>query len=161
MDKLSFRFINQSGGMVIADPCVIKDTLDCIELDRVRKGVWCVDVEFDRGYNVTKMKATHEDARIMQATFEEFNIEVQSEQIGFFDSDDYRDDEMAMAMPRENYKTVKDGDKWYCAMSHITNTAEYGAGSYSYGAIAEIDNGYHKVTARKSIDNYYTEFEIK
>lgn len=161
MDKLSFRFINQSGGMVIADPCVIKDTLDCIELDRVRKGVWCVDVEFDRGYNVTKMKATHEDARIMQATFEEFNIEVQSEQIGFFDSDDYRDDEMAMAMPRENYKTVKDGDKWYCAMAHITNTAEYGAGSYSYGAIAEIDNGYHKVTARKSIDNYYTEFEIK
>ena len=161
MDKLSFRFINQSGGMVIADPCVIKDTLDCIELDRVRKGVWCVDVEFDRGYNVTKMKATHEDARIMQATFEEFNIEVQSEQIGFFDSDDYRDDEMAMAMPRENYKTVKDGDKWYCAMAHITNTAEYGAGSYSYGALAEIDNGYHKVTARKSIDNYYTEFEIK
>ena len=161
MDKLSFRFINQSGGMVIADPCVIKDTLDCIELDKVRKGVWCVDVEFDRGYNVTKMKATHEDARIMQATFEEFNIEVQSEQIGFFDSDDYRDDEMAMAMPRENYKTVKDGDKWYCAMAHITNTAEYGAGSYSYGALAEIDNGYHKVTARKSIDNYYTEFEIK
>ena len=161
MDKLSFRFINQSGGMVIADPCVIKDTLDCIELDKVRKGVWCVDVEFDRGYNVTKMKATHEDARIMQATFEEFNIEVQSEQIGFFDSDDYRDDEMAMAMPRENYKTVKDGDKWYCAMAHITNTAEYGAGSYSYGVLAEIDNGYHKVTARKSIDNYYTEFEIK
>lgn len=160
MDKLSFKFINQSGGMVIADPCVIKDTLDCIEIDRVRKGVWCVDVEFT-GLSVTKMKAVHEDARIMQSTQDEFNIEVQSEQIGFFDMDDYRNDKVAMAMPRENYKTVKDGDKWYCAMAHITNTSTFGAGSYSHGALAEIDNGYHKVYARKSIDNYYTEFEIK
>lgn len=161
MINILLKFINKSGKMVVADPCVIKDTIDCIEFSKVRRGVWCVTASVDADLTLMQFKATHEDARIMTSENETHEVLVQSEQMGFFDDADYRNDKVAAMMPREPYKTAKDGDKWYCAMSHITNTADYGVGVYECGAIADISNGIHKIIARKSIDGTYVEFEIK
>lgn len=161
MINILLRFINKSGKMVVADPCVIKDTIDCLEFDKVRRGVWIVSATVDKELRLKSYKATHEDARIMTSENNSQPVLVQSEQIGFFDDADYRNDKVAMLMPREQYATVKDGDKWYCAMSHITNNADYGVGVYECGSIADISNGTHNVIARKSIDGTYVEFEIK
>jgi hypothetical protein len=161
MNNILLKFINKSGKMAIADPCVFKDTVDCIRFDKVRRGIWCVTASVTDEFELKQFKATHEDARIMTSENETHNVLVQTEQMGFFDDEDYRNDKVAMLMPREPYKTVNDGDKWYSAMSHITNTADYGVGVYECGAIADISNGVHKVIARKSIDGTYVEFEIK
>lgn len=161
MTYLRFVFINVSGTMVVSDPSVIKDTYDCLEFDKVRKGVWRVEVELGYDMGLKILKATHEDSRIMKSLFDEFKINVYSEQVGVFDALEYRSDKSVVDMPREQYQIVKDGDKWYCAMSHITNSAQYGADAYNHGCLTETENRPHKVFARKSIDGDYVEFEIK
>jgi hypothetical protein len=161
MINLRFKFINKSGIMVVSDPCVPSDTVDCLVFERVRKGVWCVDVSFDSSMNIQELKATHEDSRIMLSTPDQLIIKVHSEQIGFFDGEDYRNDKAVEDMPREQYKITKPGDKWYCAMSYITNQSQHGADGYSYGALTEITNDDYKVLARRSLDKDYVEFEIK
>jgi hypothetical protein len=111
--------------------------------------------------NIQELKATHEDSRIMLSTPDEYTINVHSEQIGFFDGEDYRDDNSVAHAPREQYEIVKSGDKWYCAMAYLTNKSQYGAASYSYGALTDIGNDKYKVVARRSLDKDYVEFEIK
>ena len=161
MINVKFRFINKSGGMVISDPSVVRGEDECLLWKRVRKGVWCVEFIFNDQHELTLLKAVHEDARIMSSMVEERILKTNSNQIGIFDAKDYRNDLSAKDMPKEPYDMTRDGDKWYCAMSHITEISTSGPAAYSYGALTETKITSFKVYARKSIDGDYVQFEIK
>jgi hypothetical protein len=161
MINLQFRFINRSGAMVVSDPSVERGEERCLLYKRARKGVWCVEFIFDNKHCLILLKAVHEDARIMSSIFEERDLKTDSNQIGIFDAKDYRNDAAAKDMPKEPYKMERDGDKWYCAMSHITEISTSGPAGYSYGALTETKITSFKVYARKSIDGDYVQFEIK
>jgi hypothetical protein len=161
MINLQFRFINKSGAMVVSDPSVFEDTDNFLKFGKTRKGVWCAEFKFDNKMNLKSIKAVHEDSRIMLSAIEDYEVEVHSEQLGIFDAQDYRNDVSARDMPKEPYKIKNDGDRWYCAMSHITEISTYGPASYDHGALTETVNKKYKVFARKSIDNDYVQFEIK
>jgi len=161
MINLQFKFINKSGAMVISDPSVADDTVNFLKFSRTRKGVWCAEFEFDKHMDLQLVKAIHEDSRIMLSGVGEYFVEVRSEQLGIFDAQDYRNDLSARDMPKEPYKILHDGDRWYCAMSHITEISTYGPAGYDHGVLTETVNKKYKVFARKSIDNDYVQFEIK
>ena len=161
MTNLQFRFINRSGAMVVSDPSVFEDTDNFLKFGKTRKGVWCAEFKFDNKMNLKSIKAVHEDSRIMLSAVEDYEVEVHSEQLGIFDAQDYRNDVSARDMPKEPYRMDRDGDKWYCAMSHITEISTSGPAGYSYGALTETKVTSFKVYARKSIDGDYVQFEIK
>jgi hypothetical protein len=161
MINIKFRFINKSGAMTISDPSRERGAAGCLLWNKVRKGVWCVEFIFDDKHCLTSLKSVHEDARIMSSLVEERVLETDSNQIGIFDAKDYRNDLAAKEMPKEPYNMTRDGDKWYCAMSHITEISTSGPAAYSYGALTETTVTSFKLYARKSIDGDYIEFEIK
>ena len=161
MINIKFRFINKSGAMTISDPSKEKGDDGCLIWKRARKGVWCVEFIFDDKHCLTLLKSVHEDARIMSSLVEESVLETDSNQIGIFDAKDYRNDLSAKDMPKEPYRMDRDGDKWYCAMSRITEISISGPAAYSYGALTETTVTSFKVYARKSIDGDYVQFEIK
>lgn len=156
-----FPFIIKSGRMVIADPCVFEDTLDAVSLRNVRSGIWTAHFTYNYLGQLEHAIAKHEKPSILSHREKLFEIEVQSEQIGFFDRKFYRNDQIAKELPIEPYRIVKKGDLWYCAMCYITNHGPIGAGSYGYGAITDTVPKPHVIIAKKSWVGDYVEFEIR
>lgn len=161
MIELQTRFINRSGKMVASDPAVGVGGDTLIVFDHVRKGVWIGTILFDNQMFLKTMMITHEDSRIMKATNFEIDAEIISGQFGFFDLENYRNDEETIGMPIEPYDIYREGDVWYCAMSYITSNAKGNAGGYDYGIVTEMPEGIRTVEAYKSIDNQYVQFIIR
>ncbi len=156
-----FQFIIKSGRMVIADPCVFEDTFGAVSLRNVRSGIWTAHFSYNYAGNLEHAIAKHEKPSILSHREKIHEIEVQSEQIGFFDRKFYRNDQLAKELPVEPYVIVKKGDLWYCAMSYITNHGPNGAGAFGYGAITDTQSKSHLVIAKKSWVGDYVEFEIR
>jgi len=161
MIRVNNKFINRSGIMVVADPCVIEDTGECAVFSNCRKGVWHCEFVFDYNLDIKEFKVTHEDSRIMLSTVDEAELDVYSGQVGVFDKDNYRNDDETDGLRIQPLEILKDGDLWYCAMNALCIDSKYGGASYSYGCLADIDREVCAVQARKSIDKQYVEFQIK
>lgn len=156
-----FQFIIKSGKMVIADPSVFGDTLDAVFLRNVRTGIWVVHFTYNYNGELQHAIAKHEKPSILSHRQKFHEIEVYSDQIGFFDAKYYRNDAFAKELPYEPYQTVKKGDLWYCAMSYIANHGPNGAGAFGFGAITDTVHKPHLVVAKKSWIGDYVEFEIR
>ncbi len=156
----SFRIVINSGKITIADPCVFEDTIDKVKLNNVRKGIWEVFFFYDYKRDLVHAIARHERPSILSSKNKKYEIEVYSNQIGFFDTKFYRNDTVAKKMPVENMTRYKNGDLWYCAMTYICNNAPEGAGSCGFGAITDTTQKPHIVLAKKSWLGDFIEFEI-
>ena len=156
-----FQFIIKSGKIIIADPSVFGDTLDAVSLRNVRSGIWTAHFTYGCLGDFQHAIAKHEKPSILSHRQKSHEIEVYSDQIGFFDAKYYRNDAFAKEMPFEPYQTVKKGDLWYCAMSYIANHGPNGAGAFGFGAITDTVHKTHIVVAKKSWLGDYVEFEIR
>lgn len=161
MIELKFRFINRSGKMIVSDPCLNRGVKDCLSFEPVSKGVWIGSAVLNDKFEMQSLKATHEDSRIMSSVVEENIIHCYSEQIGVFDDTDYHNDAAVDGKPREDFAVNQRGDKWYAHMAYITNQSKHGVDAYDWGVVGEMEEGEMMVTAQKSINGRYVQFEIK
>ncbi len=161
MIELKFRFINKSGKMIVSDPCLNKGMKDCLAFAPVNKGVWIGRAMLSDNLEMQSLTATHEDSRIMSSVVEENVIHCYSEQIGVFDDTDYQNDAAVDGKPRQQFEIRQAGDKWYAHMAYLTENAKHGVEEYDWGIVGEIQEGELMVTAQKSINGRYVQFEIK
>jgi hypothetical protein len=120
----------KSGKMVVSDPCYQVPTWCQTILDNVKNGTWVAEVDVkdtnDWGNRVHSLSARHIDNE-SGIKDEINNLGVDSGQLGFFDSEFYRNDEMATDLPKsdfgENYDR-ESGDSWYRSVCNLTLSGE-------------------------------------
>jgi hypothetical protein len=125
-----------SGKIVCSDPCYKTDTWCMGIVDNVENGSWIAIADKkdmgDWGERITSLfignkQHLERNPKLVDYVFEDeplnFAGGVDSGQFGFFDFANYRNDESAKDLPKqdfgENYDR-EDGDKWYRACSNLT-----------------------------------------
>jgi len=120
----------KSGKMVVSDPCYQVPTWCQTILDNVKNGTWVAEVDVKDcngwGNRVHSLSVRHIDNE-SGIKDEINNLGVDSGQLGFFDSEFYRNDEMATDLPKsdfgENYDR-ESGDSWYRSVCNLTLSDE-------------------------------------
>jgi hypothetical protein len=122
----------KSGKMVVSDPCYTTNPPTWCQtiLENVKNGTWVASVEIKDfggwGERVHWLYATH-TSNERGVKSEIGNLGVDSGQLGFFDSEFYRNDDMATDLPKsdfgENYDR-ESGDSWYRSVCNLTLSDE-------------------------------------
>lgn len=125
MKKTTFEI--KSGKMVVSDPSYqVPRTI----LENVKNGTWVASTEIrncgDFGDLVHWLYAAH-TSNESGVKSKIYNLGVHSEQLGFFDSEFYRNDEMAADLPKFYFcgnDDVESGDSWHSAVRNLTLSKE-------------------------------------
>jgi len=159
------KFEIVSGKMIVTDPCYTIPTWCQVILNNVKNGIWIASVDVkdcgNWGDRVHSLRAIHIDTFNIHKnnldnlfhSSSEINgtLGVDSGQLGFFDLDNYRKDEMVKDLPKTDYDISEGGDSWYNAICKITLSDEqwgvidngvatssgYGDGSYRANIVEE------------------------
>jgi len=139
------QFEVTSGKVVISDPCYPLGALCQYVLENVKNGKWNASVEESDedgcGTHFAALYAIHEGYALTDsATWVEqnFDVCVDSGQVGIFDFSTYRNDEVASKAGLSRSKLIQEdepGDQWYNLCCDRT-LDEFGAGIIPGGAVS-------------------------
>lgn len=156
------QFEIKSGKLVLSDPCYDLGTWCQGIVDGVKKGKWVGDVEYidSFGHRVAKLWAYHEDYPMSGDDIKgygeilEFTGGVDSGQFGYFDHEEYRNDNIVQGVERVTPDDVIcDDEPWYSICCDrtlskdkwgeipfgIVSSSGYGDGSYPTYGIKDVD----------------------
>jgi hypothetical protein len=166
-----------SGKIVCSDPCYTTDTWCMGIVDNVANGTWVASVDKrdmdDWGERIAVLWIANKEqmAKNPKIAWEvlaeepfAFTGGVDSGQFGFFDFDDYRNDESAKDLKKYEFGADYDreeGDKWYRACADLT------LGSESWGVLPKgvvsssgFGDGSYEVFGYKDAYDKYVAFAV-
>lgn len=146
-------FLIKSGEMVVSDPCYKKGAFW-----KAANGVWFAYAKKKEGTKIVKeFYVQHEDFSDVNCTESVGFTDISSGVFGFFDQDEYRNNDSPDVLSLNKRDLIRPDDPWYslCCLKTSSNCGEQSvgglcAGVISFGAVAPFGDGVYKYFVKRN-----------